>query len=120
MHNAKFSTTLQKLPSSRSATKDIQTIFDLLNLQSFTLNIDLIQTAFTCNDTIFVQRFIGYTGTNLTILSCETKFNNSILSLAIRLPVHEISLKVTLLGLKTIGAIRLGLYGPGTITANNR
>ncbi|CAF1543520.1 unnamed protein product [Adineta ricciae] len=120
LRNAKFSTTLQKLPSSRSATKDIQAIFDLLNLQSFTLNIDLVQTAFTCDDTLFVQRFIGYTETNLTISSCETRFNDSILSLAIRLPVQEISLQVTLLGLKTIGAIRLGLYGSGSTTDNKR
>lgn len=120
MHNAKFSTTAQKRPNSRSSTKDIQTMFDMLSAQVWTLNIDLIQTAFTCNDSLIVQRLIGYTYKNLTISDCQTSYNDSILSLVIPLPAHVITVDISLLGLKTIGAIRLGLTGPSTVSTDNR
>ena len=46
--------------------------------------------------------------------------NGTILSLAILLPVHDIRLQLILPGLKTIGAIRLGLSGPLAVHADGR
>jgi hypothetical protein len=120
LHNAKFSTTIQKIRNSRSSIKSIDAMFDMLNSQSFTLNNDLVQTAFTCNDSLFIQRLIGYTVTNVTISKCETSQNDSILSVAVSLPTHEISIQLTLVGLKTIGAIRLGLSGSSAVSIDNR
>ena len=120
LRNAKFSTTVQKVPNSRSSIKDIQAMFDMLGSQPFILNIDLVQTAFTCNDSLLIQRLAGYTLTSLSILKCQTSCNGSILSITISLPVHEISVQLILSGLKTIGAIRLGLSGPSCVTSDSR
>jgi hypothetical protein len=87
-------------------------MFELLNAQLFTLNIDLIQTAFTCQDPLHVLRFSGYQYTSLPISTCEKTHNGTILSLGIELPAHVINVELVLPGLKTIGAIRVGLYGP--------
>lgn len=87
-------------------------MFELLNAQLFTLNIDLIQTAFTCQDAIHVLRLTGYQHTPLPISTCEKTHNETILSLGIQLPAHVINVQLVLTGLKTIGAIRVGLYGP--------
>jgi hypothetical protein len=95
-------------------------MFELLNSQSFTLNIDLVQTAFTCQDSLYVQRLTGYKSTPLDIFRCETIHNGTILSLGILLPAHDISLQLILPGLKTIGAIRLGLSGPSAVLEDGR
>jgi hypothetical protein len=95
-------------------------MFDMLNSQPFTLNIDLVQTAFTCNDSLIVQRLVSYTLKDLSISSCQTSYNDSILSLTVPLPIHTVTVQLTLLGLKTIGAIRLGLSGPPAVSTDNR
>jgi hypothetical protein len=120
IRNAKFSTTVQRVPNLRSSTKDIQRMFDLLNAQLFTLNINLIQTALTCNDSLIVQRLVDTTASNLSISICQTSQNNSILSLVIPLPTQTINVQLSLFGLKTIGAISLGLNGPSAVTTDNR
>jgi hypothetical protein len=120
MRNAQFSTTMQKLSNLRSFTKDIQLMFDMLNNQQFILNIDLIQTAYTCNDSIIVDQLVGYTLTQLSISNCQTSQNGSILSLTIPLPTHSIDLRLMLPGIKTVGAIRLGLNGSSAVSADNR
>ncbi|CAF4147851.1 unnamed protein product, partial [Adineta steineri] len=118
MRNAKFTTSMQ-MKKARQA-KDIQPIFDLLEAQSFTLTIDLINTAFTCSDTLLVQRIISYAFINLPISSCTMHYNNSIVSLSILLPSHNMNMQVTLPGLRTVGAIRVGLTGPGATYEDGR
>jgi hypothetical protein len=94
IRNAQFSTTIQKRPDSRSSTKYIQAMFDMLNTQTFTLNIDLVQTAFTCDDSIIFEHLVGYTLVQLPISNCQASYNESILSLAIPLPTHAINLQL--------------------------
>jgi hypothetical protein len=121
MINAQFSTTLQKRSDIRHPQKSIQTMFDMINNQPFYLNIDLIQTSFNCSDDqIFVQQFLGSIITQLPILSCQTSQKESILSLIIPLPTHNIDLTLVLAGIKTIGAISIGLNGPSAISEDNR
>jgi hypothetical protein len=120
LRNAKFSTTTQKRWDSRRSTKVSQSMFDLLNSQPFTLNIDLVQTAFTCEDSFYVQCLNGNSVTLMPITTCETNYNETILSLTILLPVQEISVQLILPGLKTIGGIRIGLSGPSAETHNGR
>ncbi|CAF1167462.1 unnamed protein product [Adineta steineri] len=112
LRNAKFSTTAQKRWDPASSTKDSQTVFDLLNAQPFTLNIDLVQTAFNCQDTFYVLRNIGYKVVQVPIKNCQLNENETIMSLTIPLPVHEISVQLVLLGLKSVGAVRIGITGP--------
>jgi hypothetical protein len=95
-------------------------MFDLLDAQPFTLNIDLVQTAFTCEDQFYVQRLNGYKITIVPVTKCETSYNETILSLGILLPAQVVSVQLVLPGLKTIGAIRIGLTGPSAVTADGR
>ncbi|CAF4578592.1 unnamed protein product [Rotaria magnacalcarata] len=98
----------------------MQLIFDLLNSQPFTLNIDLVQTAFNCQDSFYVQRVTAYATIQLPIAWCQTTYNNTTLSLSILLPVHTISAQLILPGVKTIGAIRVGLSGPSAVEEDGR
>ncbi len=118
IRNAQFSSSLQM--SKPRELADIQPIFDLLEAQPFTLNIDFINTAFNCSDTLPVQRVLSYTLITLPITSCSTSYNNSILSLSILLPSHDLSLQVMLPGMRTVGAVRLGLSGPAATAENRR
>lgn len=95
-------------------------MFDLLNSQPFILNVNLIQTAFTCNHSISVHRRIGSTLSSLKFSNCRVNSNNGILSISIPLPTQTIDVIVSLVGAKTIGAISLGLNGPSIITDDGR
>ena len=99
---------------------DIQPIFDLLEAQPFTFNIDFINSAFNCSDTLLVQRVISYTFITLPITSCSTSYNDGILSLSVLLPSHDLSLQVMLPGMRTVGAVRLGLSAPAATAGNGR
>ncbi|CAM4833787.1 unnamed protein product [Rotaria magnacalcarata] len=120
LRNAKFSTSMQNTRNSRRPQDEMQLIFDLLNSQPFTLNIDLVQTAFNCQDSFYVQRVTAYTTIQLPIAWCQTTYNNTTLSLSILLPVHTISVQLILPGVKTIGAIRVGLSGPSAEEEDGR
>ncbi|CAF2088611.1 unnamed protein product, partial [Rotaria magnacalcarata] len=120
LRNAKFSTTMQMTSTSQNSTKQNQVIFNMLNAQSITLNVDLIQTAFICNDSLIVQRVAGSKLTQLPISACEASHNDSILSLVIALPTQEIGIQLTLPGSRTVGAIRLGLSGPSMMSTDKR
>ncbi|CAF3958825.1 unnamed protein product, partial [Adineta steineri] len=120
LRNAKFSTTTQQRWDPRRSTKESQPMFDSLNAQPFTLNIDLVQTAFTCDDQFYVERFDGYETTLIPITKCQTKYNGTILSLTILLPAQVISVRLVLPGLNTVGAIRIGLSGPAAEDENGR
>ncbi|CAF4564475.1 unnamed protein product [Rotaria magnacalcarata] len=117
---AKFSTTMQMTSTSHNSTKQNQVIFNMLNTQSITLNVDLIQTAFICNGSLIVQRVVGSQPTQLPISVCETSHNDSILSLAIALPTQEVGIQLTLPGSRTVGAICLGLSGPLMMSTDKR
>ena len=95
-------------------------MFVLLKSQAFTLTIDLVQTAFTCEDPLYVQRLVGYEYTSLPVSRCEKTHNGTVLHLAVVLPAHAITLQLVLPGLKTIGAIRLGLCGPSAVLEDGR
>ena len=111
---------MQLIPNSRRSTRQNQPMFELLNSQPFYLKIDLIQTAFTCQDNLIVNQVIDYTLLQLPITKCETSYNGSILSLTIALPAHDIIVQLILPGVRTVGAIRLGLAGPPAVKEDGR
>jgi hypothetical protein len=81
-----------------------------LNDQQFTLNIDFINTLVNC-DAISIAAQFGLTWSTIRWLNCNNV--NSILTLSIPLPYQHISVQVYLADTKTMGAIRIGLSGPG-------
>ena len=106
IRNVKFQTNLQLL--SIPVTPEAQKMFDLLYNQTFSLNIDFINTLIGC-DAVSIQ---GSSGTVLSTLRWSNCTNeNSILSLSIPLPSQQISVQVLLDDIKTIGALRIGLSG---------
>ncbi|CAF3728793.1 unnamed protein product [Rotaria sp. Silwood1] len=104
--NAKFQSSLQTLgiPPTTAEKK----MFDLLNEQSFSLNIEFINTLINC-DAISIQALYGTTWLTIRWSNCQN--NSSILYLSIPLPFQHTSVQVTLDQIQTIGALRIGLSG---------
>ncbi|CAF1203378.1 unnamed protein product [Rotaria sordida] len=104
--NAKFQSSLQTLgiPPSKTEKK----MFDLLNEQKFSLNIEFINTLINC-DVISIQALYGTIWSTIRWSNCQN--NNSILYLSIPLPFQHISVQITLDQIQTIGALRIGLSG---------
>ncbi|CAF3426872.1 unnamed protein product [Rotaria sp. Silwood1] len=106
IRNAKFETSVQSL--AIPFTDADQKMFDLLNNQEFLLNIDFVNTLIKC-DSISIDALFGITWSTIRWLNCDNI--NYILSLSIPLPYQHISVQVNIEDIKTIGALRIGLYG---------
>lgn len=101
-YNTKFDTSLQLLSSS---TKQHKEMFGLLNSQEFTLNIEFINTLIHCGAvTLEYEKHIAFNP-----FSCYT--NDRILYVSVKLPVHNLNLKLILFDNETIDAIRIHLTG---------
>lgn len=117
--NAKFSSSLQVLQLSR-ITQDNQKMYRMLDQQPFTMIIDLINTAFTCNDSIIMQRIFSHKPMSLQITACSSSYNGSIISLTIPLPGRAMKLQLILPGVRTVGVIRVNINGPDQTIENGR
>ncbi|CAF2978724.1 unnamed protein product [Rotaria sp. Silwood2] len=106
IRNAKFQTNLQTLGIPPSDTE--KKMFDLLNEQSLSLNIEFINTLINC-DVISIQAQYGTIWSTIRWSNCQN--NNSILFLSIPLPFQHISVQITLAQVQTIGGLRIGLSG---------
>ncbi|CAF0880425.1 unnamed protein product [Adineta ricciae] len=111
MRNAKFETNLQSL--SIPVSNDEQQMFDLLDTQSFILNIQFINTLINC-DAISIKGLYGSAWTTIRWLTCEN--TDAILTLSMQLPHQQISIQVSAEDVKTVGALRIGLYANGNET----
>ncbi|CAF4729048.1 unnamed protein product, partial [Rotaria sp. Silwood2] len=112
MINAKFSSSLQVLQHSH-LTDDTFLVYEMLDQQPYTLIIDLINTAFTCNDSIVMQRIFSHKLMPVQITSCNSIYNESSISLSFLLPGRAMNLQMTLPGVLTVGIVRIFLKGPG-------
>lgn len=119
MKNAKFSSTMQMLQLSR-LTEDNAIMYHMLDQQPFTMIIDLINTAFTCNDSIVMQRIFRHKRVSLPMTACKSSYNGSIISLTILLPGRAMKLELILPGVRTVGLLRMNLNGPGQTSENGR
>ncbi|CAF0867159.1 unnamed protein product [Rotaria sordida] len=104
--NAKFETHLQTLTIPPSETE--QKMFNLLNEQRLSLNIDFINTFINC-DVISIQALFGNNWSTMRWSTCQNI--NSILSLSIPLPYQHISIQIILAQVQTISALRGGVSG---------
>ncbi|CAF2732447.1 unnamed protein product [Rotaria sp. Silwood2] len=106
IRNAKFQTNLESLAIPPSETE--KNMFELLNDQNLTLNVDFINTLINC-DVISLRALFGTTWSTIRWSTCENV--HSILSLSIPLPFQLTSVEITLDSIQIIGALRIGLSG---------
>ncbi|CAF2996297.1 unnamed protein product, partial [Rotaria sp. Silwood2] len=106
IRNAKFQTHLQTLAIPPPETE--RKMFDLLNEQSWLLNVDFINTFINC-DVVSIQALFSNIWSTIRWSNCQNI--DSILSLSIPLPHQHISVEITLAQVQTIGALRIGVSG---------
>ena len=108
--NSKFETNLQFLSTP---SYEHEQIFYLLDNQPFILHMEFIQAQFHCE-----HLRLQYTENRVNLpLSC--KQNNGVLYVSAPLPVHKMSLYVTLYGNHTTGSVRFGLSAKQLRLNNN-
>jgi hypothetical protein len=107
IRNAKFDSSLQALAVPISDEE--QPMFDMLNNQNFTLQLDFINTAMTCMD-LSISEVTDSSTTSLNLSSCSNL--NGILSAQVFLPEHDITIVATLNDIQLVGGVRVGLSGP--------
>lgn len=108
IRNAKFQSTLQAL--AVPVSDEEQPMFDLLNEQVFTMQLDFINTNTICRS-LFIYEVIETSYILLNQSSCSD-FNGT-LSTKIVLPQHDITIKAVLDDIQLVGGFRMGITGPG-------
>ncbi|CAF0947172.1 unnamed protein product [Adineta steineri] len=115
LRNAQFSSGLQLLTTIKS--DDEQPIFDMLDSQNFTLEINFVQTGFTCND-VFAQNNFGSYAVSFSLTNCILQPDNATLSVSISMPYHLMNIQLNLTGQSYIGGVYICLMGDNS-TSNN-
>ena len=87
-----------------------RSIFDALNKQTFTLHLDFINTATSCESVSIVEVIKPFTYP-LPGVFCEAR--NGIVSVRALLPQHKITTRAILNDIQLVGGVRVGLSGPG-------
>ena len=108
LRNAKFQSNLQARAVPVSDVE--QPMFDLLDNQNFTMNVDFLNTAFSC-DKVSIVEVIESSTSSLVPSSCMA--TNGILSLSVPLPQHDVTVRFVLADVQLIGSVRMGLSGVG-------
>ena len=115
LRNSRYSSLLQSLAVPISDSE--QPLFNLLDSQNFTLNIELLNTAVTC-DSFMIQQI---TDDSPLILSFNTCSNtNGVLAANVRLRQQKVQIELVFSDKQIIGGVRLGLSGPGQQNDSNR
>ncbi len=114
IRNAKFDSSLQALAVPISDEE--QTIFNWLNDQNFTLQLEFINTAASCT-TLSISEVVGSSTTSLNFSSCSNQ--NGILSTSVLLPQHAITIVSTIDDIQLVGGVRVGLSGPSQQSGSN-
>ncbi|CAF1120920.1 unnamed protein product [Adineta ricciae] len=107
LRNAQFDSKLEAL--AVPVSDEEQVIFDLLNEQNFTLQLDFVNTATSCQ-VLLIYEVTELSTTILPISSCSNQ--NGTLYATLSLPLHEITLRVVLSDIQLIGGFRVGISGP--------
>jgi len=115
LFNAKFTSSLQLL-STRKSTEKV--IFDLLDKQIITMTVELVSTAFSCDD-LSIQQNRGH-GLSIQSTNFNCSPNNSILNISTILPQHVVTMQLSLTGPHFIGGLRICFSAPSIITDNEK
>ena len=108
LRNAKFQSNLHARAVPVSDAE--QPVFDLLDNQNFTMNVDFLSTAMQCAK-VSILAVIESCTSVLVPSSCTN--TNGILSLSVPLPQHDITVRLILDDVQLIGGVRMGLSGDG-------
>jgi hypothetical protein len=108
IRNAKYTSML--LASVVPVSESEKPVFDMLDRQNFTLNVDFVNTKITCS-TLTVEHVIASLIKPLRFRSCTE--NGGVLSVSVNLPTHEIKVRIAVRSIQLIGGLRIGLSGPG-------
>lgn len=106
LRNAKFSTSMQSLGTP--FVEEEQPIFDMLDNQSFTLNVAFINTDFTA-DNLTVSQVLG---SILVELPRQAQVDNGILEISTNLTSHTTTIAFNVSSNSAVGGLRVGLTGP--------
>ncbi|CAF4706160.1 unnamed protein product, partial [Rotaria magnacalcarata] len=110
LRNALFDTSLKSLAIPPSSEE--QDMFDLLNNQQWTLNVNLINTAINCSS-ISPYEIIG-TSSIALISPATCNSVDSVVKTTIVLSNHVEQLQIVINDINVIGGIAVGLTGPGS------
>ena len=108
LRNAKFQSNLQS--RAVPVSDEEQPIFDLLDNQNFTMNVDFLNTAMQCTAVSILEVIESSTST-LAFSSCANV--SGILSISVPLPQHDVTVRFVLADVQLIGGVRMGLSSVG-------
>ncbi|UJR17883.1 hypothetical protein I4U23_004782 [Adineta vaga] len=117
MRNAVFDNALQLPLSNTDGSR--WAIFDMLDSQQFTMAIDFINTAASCQNITVQQNRPGVNYLKLGNVSCEIQPDNVTVSASFPLPSHQLTVQVNVSGSYSIGGFRLCLRGSGLVDGVN-
>ncbi len=112
LRNSKFSTSMQSL--GIPFPEEEQPLVNMLDNQSFTLNVAFINTEFSANN-LNVSREIG---SILLNLPQQTNVTEGILAVSTNLPSHSTTIVFNVSSNSACGAFRVGLTGPSMSDGN--
>ncbi|UJR07360.1 hypothetical protein I4U23_011646 [Adineta vaga] len=113
LRNAQFSSGLQLLSTIKSDKE--KPIFDLLEAQNFTLQINFVQTGFLCQD-IRLQNNFGSYAVDFLPTTCLLQSDNATLTVSIDMPYHLMDIQLNLTGEYYIGGVFICLTGANSTT----
>ena len=108
IRNAKFESSLKALSVPLAEVE--QPIFDALANQTFTLHVDFINTAATCQQFSLFEVIDSSTYPLADVLCTD---DNGIMSASVVLPQHAITVRASVIDIQPIGGVRVGISGSG-------
>ncbi|CAF1681759.1 unnamed protein product, partial [Adineta ricciae] len=112
IRNAQFSTTVQLLGTPPNSEEE--PIFEMLNNQTFILNIRFVNTLLTCASVTIYNMRLTIPATIVPASCTSPTSNSTILSISIALTSLNDNLKIVLSGVLPIGAITISMTAPSS------
>ena len=108
IRNAKFESSLKSLAVPESEVE--QVMFEMLDDQEFTLQVEFVNTAMSCRKVSIVE-VIEWTTSVLSRMTCRE--DNGTVTARVVLPQHSITVRIVVSEVQVVGALRVGMIGPG-------
>ena len=108
IRNAKFDSSLKSLAVPESDVEKV--MFDLLDEQEFSLQVEFVNTAMTCR-TLSMVEVIEWTTSVLSKMACRDE--NGTVTARVVLPQHSITVRAVVSEVQLVGGLRVGMTGPG-------